>query len=110
MPFLRNAWYVAAWDDEVPASDFFHRRILGEDIMFARDADSAVHALRNRCPHRFAPLNLGSRTGAGLIQCPYHGLQFDLAGRCRHNPHGDGAIPPGATVRSYPVVSRHMLL
>jgi vanillate O-demethylase monooxygenase subunit len=44
MPFLRNAWYVAAWDDEVESGDFFHRRILDEQILIARDANNVAHA------------------------------------------------------------------
>jgi phenylpropionate dioxygenase-like ring-hydroxylating dioxygenase large terminal subunit len=33
MSFLRNAWYAAAWDDEVLPGALFHRRILGEQIL-----------------------------------------------------------------------------
>ena len=109
MPFLRNAWYVAAWDDEVAPDTLFHRRILGQTVLIARGTDGTAHALRDRCPHRFAPLHLGKLEGE-RIECPYHGLQFDLAGGCAHNPHGDGAIPPGAVVRSYPLALRQMLL
>lgn len=109
MSFLRNCWYVAAWDDEVAAKGSIHRRILNEDILLARDAQGVVRAMRNRCPHRFAPLSMGERTG-DVIECPYHGLRFDLEGRCVHNPHGDGRIPPNAKVQTYPIAMRHMLL
>jgi phenylpropionate dioxygenase-like ring-hydroxylating dioxygenase large terminal subunit len=109
MPFLRNAWYVAAWDDEVGTEALFRRRILNEDVLLVRGADGQVRALRNRCPHRFAPLSMGTRAG-DVIQCAYHGLQFGLDGRCLHNPHGDGAIPHGAVAKSYPLVSRQTLL
>jgi len=34
----------------------------------------------------------------------------DRAGLCVHNPHGDGTVPPGARVRSYPLVERHHAL
>lgn len=109
MLYLRNSWYVIAWDDEVPADAMFRRRVLGEDIILTRDEAGTVHALRNRCPHRFAPLSRGVLDG-GTIECAYHGLRFDLGGNCLHNPHGDGAIPPGARVQSYPVELRQMLL
>lgn len=109
MPFLRNAWYVAAWSDEVEAGALFHRRILNEEILLVRDANGAVHALRDRCPHRFAPLHLGKRDG-DVIECAYHGLRFGLDGRCVHNPHGDGAIPPRAFTRAYPLVEKQLLL
>lgn len=110
MPFLRNAWYAAAWDDEISSVELFHRRILNEDILILRDEAGAAHALRNRCPHRFAPLHLGTRVGGDAIRCPYHGLEFDVEGRCVHNPHGDGAVPPNAVVQRYPLVLKQMLL
>lgn len=109
MSFLRNAWYAAAWADEVDGDTLFHRTLLGEDILLARDADGVPRAMRNRCPHRFVPLHLGTRQD-DVIECPYHGLKFGMDGRCVFNPHGDGAIPPNARARSYPMAERHMLL
>jgi phenylpropionate dioxygenase-like ring-hydroxylating dioxygenase large terminal subunit len=53
----------------------------------------------------------GTIIGDGIVQCPYHGLQFDGAtGRCVHNPHADGKIPQAASIPSYPLVERHGLL
>lgn len=109
MTFLRNAWYVAAWEDEVDAGALFHRRILGEQILLVRNDDGTFVALADRCPHRFAPLHLGKRHG-DVIECAYHGLRFDGAGKCVHNPQGDGVIPANAKVRSYPVAAKGMLL
>lgn len=109
MTYLRNCWYVIAWDDEVPAEGSFRRRVLNEDILLVRDEGGTVRALRNRCPHRFAPLHLGKRDG-DTITCAYHGLRFGLDGGCLHNPHGDGTIPAGARVQSYPLALKHMLL
>jgi hypothetical protein len=31
-PFLRNAWYVAAWEDEIGPDALFHRRILNDGV------------------------------------------------------------------------------
>lgn len=109
MPFLSNAWYVIAWESEVASDALFHRRILGEDILVVRDDTGTAHAMRNRCPHRFAPLHLGV-LGGGSIECAYHGLRFNLDGRCVHNPQGDGQIPAGAATQSYPIVAKQMLL
>lgn len=109
MTFLRNAWYVAAWDDEVPTDAPFTRRILNEEVLLVRGDDGKVHALLNRCPHRFAPLDKGKRSGETIV-CAYHGLVYDLDGQCVHNPHGDGRIPPNAVVKRYPVVTRGGLL
>jgi vanillate O-demethylase monooxygenase subunit len=48
--------------------------------------------------------------GGDALQCPYHGLRFDAEGKCVHNPHGGGAIPKAAVVRSYPVVERESVV
>jgi len=109
MAFLRNAWYVACWSDDVQQSQLFHRKLLDEDVVFFRKNDGIPVALFDRCPHRFIPLHLGHLKD-GVIECCYHGLQFDCTGRCIKNPHGDGKIPAAAKVRSYPVTDRHGLL
>lgn len=69
-------------------------------------------ALRNRCPHRGAPLCKGKVTGlitadhpqefdlereGEIVRCPWHGWEFDITtGRSVFNPHRVRA-------RSYPV-------
>lgn len=106
MAFLRNVWYVAAWDDEVTQDALFQRTLLNESVLFFRDDAGQVQAISNRCPHRFAPLHMGKKVSNG-VQCPYHGLQFNGSGKCSGNPHGDGKIPAAASVKSYPVVEKY---
>ena len=57
-----------------------------------------IAALRDQCPHRFAPLRLGS-VSDGILQCPYHGLAFGADGECVRNPQGP--VPKAARVRAY---------
>jgi len=108
-PFLRNAWYVAAWGAEVREGELFHRTILGEPVLLYRKRNGTPVALGNRCPHRFAPLHLGKLRG-DVVECGYHGLQFDGTGACIHNPHGGGALPRAARVRLYPLIERYSAL
>lgn len=109
MNFLRNAWYVACWSEDVAPGQLFNRTLLGEEIVFFRRSDGSPAALQDRCPHRFIPLHLGHLDG-DVLRCCYHGLEFDCTGKCVKNPHGDGKIPAAAKVRSYPVVDRHRML
>jgi phenylpropionate dioxygenase-like ring-hydroxylating dioxygenase large terminal subunit len=102
MPFLHNAWYVAAWADELSSSTLFTRTILGEQVLLYRDPEGMPVALSNICPHRFAPLHKG-RLDKGIVECPYHGLAFNSNGQCARNPHGNGHIPPNMKLRQYPV-------
>src|SRR5947207_10718713 len=77
---LRNAWYIAAWADELGAEPVA-RRICGEPLVLFRDKANQAAALADRCCHRAAPLHMGTVVEGGL-QCGYHGLIFDGLGRC----------------------------
>lgn len=108
--FLRNCWYPAVWADSVREGELFSRRILGLPLIFYRLADGSVTALVDACPHRFAPLRLGSLLPGGVVQCGYHGLEFDGTGQCVRNPHGNGRIAADAKVDSFKVVEKHRML
>tara|TARA_R110002073_G_scaffold164234_2_gene320388 strand:- start:693 stop:1814 length:1122 start_codon:yes stop_codon:yes gene_type:complete len=107
-PFLRNAWYVAAWSYEVDKA-LFERTIIGESILIYRKPDGTPVAMSNACPHRFAPLHRGKLLG-DIVECPYHGLRYDTTGACVHNPHGNGKVPRRARTRVYPLVEIHDML
>ncbi|MFM9967904.1 MAG: Rieske 2Fe-2S domain-containing protein [Burkholderiales bacterium] len=102
--YVRNAWYVAAWDHEVKR-DMMRRILLNEPVVLFRKDDGTPVALEDRCCHRQAPLSMGKLIG-NVVECPYHGLQFDTAGKCVKVPSQE-RVPPGAKVRSYPVVERY---
>jgi vanillate O-demethylase monooxygenase subunit len=104
MPYVRNAWYVASWVQDLEPDKPSAVTILDEPIVLWR-ADGRLVALEDRCVHRLAPLSLGRCEGATL-RCMYHGMLFDEAGRVVEIP-GQDLIPPQARVRSYPVVERH---
>ena len=101
--FLRNAWYVAAWDDEL-GREPFARTLLDEPVVLFRTEDGTPVALEDRCCHRQLPLRMGKILG-DTIQCGYHGLVFDRTGQCVSVP-GQTHVPPGATVRCYPTVEQ----
>lgn len=101
--FLRNVWYMVGWSDEL-AEGTLSRRIAGNPTVFYRRQDGGVAAILDRCPHRFAPLSMGTREGDSL-GCPYHGLAFAPDGTCVRNPYSD-RIPAAATIPSWACVER----
>jgi phenylpropionate dioxygenase-like ring-hydroxylating dioxygenase large terminal subunit len=105
--YLRNAWYVAAWSDDLGDGQLLGRTILKQPIVLYRRSDGNIAALQDRCPHRFGPLHMGKIVRGDRVQCPYHGLEFDASGACVLNPHGTKNIPSRARVRSYPVIEKH---
>jgi vanillate O-demethylase monooxygenase subunit len=105
--FIENAWYIAAWANEVN-DEPVARTICDHPVVLFRDAVGSPVALRDRCPHRGLPLSLGTVGDRGL-QCGYHGLVFDGAGRCVHIPN-QVRIPRKAAVTSYPLVEKDEFL
>jgi phenylpropionate dioxygenase-like ring-hydroxylating dioxygenase large terminal subunit len=105
--FIRNAWYVAAWADEITDRPLA-RRICNEPVVLFRDAGGQAAALVDMCCHRGAPLHLGQVTEHGLA-CGYHGLTFDRSGNCVHIP-GQDRIPDRARVGAFPLVEQDALL
>jgi phenylpropionate dioxygenase-like ring-hydroxylating dioxygenase large terminal subunit len=102
--FVRNAWYVAAWDHEV-TREMRRRIILDEPVVLFRTSDGVPVALEDRCCHRQAPLSKGKLVG-NIVQCGYHGLQFDTTGKCVKVPSQD-LVPASAKVRAYPIVQKN---
>ena len=105
--FIRNAWYIAAWADELKEKPLA-RRICNDPVVLFRNQRGQAAALVDRCCHRSAPLSLGAVV-AGNLQCGYHGLTFDSSGACVTIP-GQSQISATARVRSYPVVEKDQLL
>src|SRR3954465_2660524 len=83
--FIKNTWYVAAWDKEVTTEGMFARTIIGVPVLMYRTSDGQVVALEGRCWHRGAPLSKGKREG-DCVRCMYHGLKFDATGQCIEAP------------------------
>ena len=104
--FLRNCWYVVAWEHELSAVEMLTRRVLDEPILLYRKSNGDVVALADRCCHRHAPLSLGRREGDD-VRCMYHGLRFDSSGSCVEIPGVSQQIPTKVRVRAYPVVVQH---
>jgi len=82
--------------------------MLNEPVVVFRGANGGVGALADVCPHRAVPLSLGTISGDRIV-CPYHGIELDMGGVCRTNPHVAGA-PDRLKARSYPVAEKHGII
>jgi TetR/AcrR family transcriptional regulator, transcriptional repressor of bet genes len=81
---FRDSWQFAAHQNLVPRPGDFLGIDLGfERALIVRDHAGEIRAFRNSCseaPH----ILIAARTGrVDSIQCPVHGLQFELDGRRR---------------------------
>lgn len=53
-----------------------HQMDDGERLCLVREGD-LVYAMVDRCPHRDFNLSSGDMVAPGVIECPWHGAQFD---------------------------------
>jgi len=97
-----NLWYVVALASEV------RDRPVGvvlwhQEIVLYRDSQGQVHALDDRCPHRFVKLSRGVVVGDDL-ECAYHGWCVGTEGQCTRVPYleANQKLPTGK-IRHYPV-------
>lgn len=105
MAYVRNCWYVAAWESDLTPGQPISMTILQEPLVMWSTGKGDVTVLEDRCVHRLAPLSSG-RCEGDKLRCMYHGLLFDREGRVTEIP-GQDVIPPQARVRRFPAVIRH---
>ena len=101
---LRDYWYPVAWSAQVVRRPFAVE-VVGERLMLQRDAEGAVHALHDRCPHRGVPLSLGKEEFPGTVTCAYHAWTYRLSDGQLCAVITDGPDSPmcgKVSVRTYP--------
>jgi len=70
-----------------------------------REINGELVAHAALCPHQLGPLE-NAELKNGVVTCPWHGYQFDLASGARVNPEANGALSvSNCTLRAAPVVS-----
>ena len=101
---LLGFWYPALLSKAVRPGHMQAQTLLEIPLVICRDSQGCLAALRDLCPHRAMPLSFGRFDGTRL-ECPYHGWQFAMDGRCRHIPalvEDDGLQTEKIAVRTYP--------
>lgn len=103
MPYVLNAWYVAAWSHEVTREPTA-RTVCELPLVLYRTKAGDTVCLTDRCAHRAYPLSAGRLVGDS-IECGYHGFTFGCDGVCTRVP-AQSTIPSRARVRAFPVVEK----
>lgn len=99
-----EAWYCVKSTGSLAAGAMVSVTVLGEQIVVGRTESGRLFALRDRCPHRGAPLSEGHFDGVA-VTCPFHGWRFGADGRCQAMPtlvDGDVADPGQVRVGQFP--------
>jgi phenylpropionate dioxygenase-like ring-hydroxylating dioxygenase large terminal subunit len=102
---LPNFWYPILESHQLGDKPICVER-FGEKLAVWRDKNGRPAVFHNHCPHRRAPLSLGSIHGEELI-CAYHGWKFNRSGDCIDKPleQSKGLVERHA-VKSYPAEDR----
>ncbi|WP_076536589.1 aromatic ring-hydroxylating dioxygenase subunit alpha [Shewanella sp. UCD-KL21] len=101
--FCLNTWYVAATPDEITDKPLA-RTICNIRLVFYRDQDNQAVALEDFCPHRGAPLSLGTVEDGRLV-CGYHGLKMGSKGKTESMPNQ--RVEKFPCITAYAVEERH---
>ncbi len=105
MNYVRNAWYVAGWSDQVGDRKPFAITILDEPVVVYRGEGAAGRAGRPLRPPHGAALARAVRGRPPALHVS-RVRSFSPEGKVVEIP-GREQVPPDAQVRSYPVVERH---
>jgi len=107
-----RGWLMVASSAQVTATPTAIR-MFGQDLVAYRGQSGRAVVLSAYCPHMQAHLaaeqtsgDAARRVEGDSIRCPYHSWRFGPDGRCTQIPYFDGAIPPAAKVRAWPVEER----
>jgi len=102
-----NFWYPVARGEEIVDDKPLRVELLGLPFVAFRDSAGAAHVLSDTCVHRGGSWSAGwVRDGKAI--CPYHGWEYDGAGKCRRIPSLANKTPPArAKVDSYPVQEKY---
>ncbi|MEM7348667.1 MAG: aromatic ring-hydroxylating dioxygenase subunit alpha [Chloroflexota bacterium] len=106
---LLNDWHAVAQSSDLPEGGIVAARLLGEDLVLWRLNDQIL-VWQDLCIHRGSKLSLGRIEGERLV-CPYHGWQYNQAGRCVHIPaHPNQTPPEKAQARVYRAQEQYGLI
>jgi phenylpropionate dioxygenase-like ring-hydroxylating dioxygenase large terminal subunit len=107
---LPDYWYVACRSRQLGRRPL-RRVLLGIPLVLFRGAGGQAAALLDRCPHRNVRLSRGRMLPSGVLECRYHGWQFDVTGACRLVPGLPGTgEAKGRRAESYAVLERDGLV
>lgn len=78
---IKNMWYAVMASGSVKKGKIVGARRFSGNLIFYRDSAGRVSCATALCPHRGASLACGCMKD-GRVQCPFHGIEYDMDGKC----------------------------
>ena len=101
-----TGWFQVAWSDEIETGAVHRMTYFGHDMVAWRSRSGRLTVMDAYCEHLGAHLGYGGHVEGEVIECPFHGWQWDAAGRNVCIPY-EPRPNRGRRMRTYPVVERN---
>ncbi|NHJ40041.1 MAG: aromatic ring-hydroxylating dioxygenase subunit alpha, partial [Asgard group archaeon] len=101
---IRNQWYVVLSSKELKKGKLLGITRFSEKLVFWRDKNGDVGCIFDKCTHRGASLSKGKILSNNMIQCPFHGFEYNRIGKVTKIPAigKNTPIPDRYKVNFYP--------
>jgi phenylpropionate dioxygenase-like ring-hydroxylating dioxygenase large terminal subunit len=105
-----SAWYCIDDVRGLAPGELRHFSLCGEDIVYFRTEGGTVAAMEAHCPHMGAHFAHGGAVVGEHVQCPFHGYEFGVDGRCARVPESKGVPKLQARTLHTDVVMDHLFV
>ncbi len=101
-----TGWFQVAWSDEIGVGDVHTMKYFDQEMIAWRAESGQVTVMNAYCEHLGAHLGFGGTVHGDVLQCPFHGWQWNQQGRNVCIPYEDRPNR-GRRIKTYPVVERN---
>ncbi|GJO41672.1 (2Fe-2S) ferredoxin [Mycobacterium marinum] len=101
-----TGWFQVAWSDEIGVGDVRTMKYFDQELIAWRAELGQLTVMNAYCEHLGAHLGYGGKVVGEVLQCPFHGWQWNQLGRNVCIPYQDRPNR-GRRIRTYPVVERN---
>ncbi len=101
-----TGWFQVAWSAEIAVGDVHRMKYFDRELVAWRAQSGQLTVMDAYCEHLGAHLGYGGHVEGDVIQCPFHGWQWNHEGRNVCIPYEDRPNR-GKRIRTYPVTERN---
>ncbi|OBK85216.1 2Fe-2S ferredoxin [Mycolicibacter heraklionensis] len=101
-----TGWFQVAWSDEIGVGDVHAMKYFGREMVAWRAESGQLTVMNAYCEHLGAHLGFGGTVCGEVLQCPFHGWQWNSQGRNVCIPYQDKPNR-GRRITTYPVTERN---
>jgi 3-ketosteroid 9alpha-monooxygenase subunit A len=101
-----TGWFQVAWSDEIGVGDVHTMKYFDQEMVAWRAESGQLTVMNAYCEHLGAHLGYGGTVKGEVLQCPFHGWQWNQQGRNVCIPY-ENRPNRGRRIKTYPVIERN---